>query len=120
MIWKSIRLELAGTADYPRGSPSRVYLLRLPLGANGEIDRQAVRQHPRLATVRRFWPSEPDRTGYLTAAGSGFEITYDMSLPEEGRGRLESEILRLGDSVALIEADGTRIPLRVAALEQFA
>lgn len=116
MIWKSIRLELGTTDGFPRGSPSRAYLIRLPLDEDGAIDKNALEQQPRQATVRRFWPSEPDRVGYAIPAGCGLDLAYDPHLPDGGSGKLESDALRLGECVTLTEPDGTRLPFRVAAL----
>jgi hypothetical protein len=118
MTWKSIRLELAGTADFPRGSASRSYLLRLPLGADGAIDERAIRNEPRQATVRRFWPSQPDLAGYVIRTPRGWDLTYDFHTPGAGSGRIESDALRLGDCVTLTEPDGRRLPFRVASLEK--
>ena len=42
MNWRSIRLELARTKEFPEGSASRAYLLRLPLDEKGLIDEQAL------------------------------------------------------------------------------
>ncbi|MFT4026205.1 MAG: hypothetical protein QM676_05325 [Novosphingobium sp.] len=117
MIWKTIRLELATTADYPRGSPSRAYLLRLPLGENGAIDRTALQDEPRQATVRRFWPSEPDLAGYVVPSPGGWVLAYDRAQSGNGSGKLEGNALRLGDCVTMTEPDGRRLPFRVAALE---
>lgn len=117
MMWKNIRLELAKTDNFPRGSPSRAYLLRLPLGADGGIDKVAVHNQPRRATVRRFWPSEPDMAGYAIPAAGGLDLAYDPCPPGWEIGKLESDALRLGDCVVLTEPDGTRLPFRVAALD---
>ena len=117
MIWKSIRLELATTADFPRGSPSRAYLLRLPLAENGAIDRTALQDEPRQATVRRFWPSEPDLAGYVIPSPAGWVLAYDRVVSGKGSGKLEGDALRLGDCVTMTEPDGRRLPFKVAALE---
>lgn len=117
MIWKNIRLELARTPDFPRGSPSRSYLLRLPLAENGAIDRTALHDHPREATVRRFWPSEPDLAGYVIASPAGWVLAFDRAPTGNDSGKLESDALRLGDCVTMTEPDGRRLPFRVAALE---
>lgn len=117
MTWKSIRLELAKSDNFPRGSPSRVYLFRLPLNADGSIDERAVRDLPGEATVRRFWPSEPDLAGYVLPAQRGWDLAYDPFQPGAARGRLESNALRLGDWVMLTEPDGARLPFGVVSIE---
>lgn len=117
MMWKTIRLELAKTDEFPRGSPSRSYLLRLPLGEDGAIDEAELRQQPRHATVRRFWPSQPDLAGYVVRSSRGWEIAYDLDRPEAALGRIDGEVLRLGECVTLAEPNGRRLPFRVASVE---
>ena len=51
MNWKAIRLELARTSDFPNGSASRAYLMRLPLRDDGAIDEGALDEAPEQATV---------------------------------------------------------------------
>jgi len=120
MTWTNIRLELDRTADFPRGSPSRAYLLRLPLGDDGAIDAEAVYEQPRQATARRFWPSQPDRTGYISPGLGGFDITYESSRSDPRSGRFESAAFRLGDCLQVREPDGSQRPYRVTALESLA
>jgi hypothetical protein len=40
--WNLVRLELAGTSEYPEGSASRAYMLRVPLDDAGLIDEAAL------------------------------------------------------------------------------
>ena len=117
MMWKSIRLELARTDEFPRGSPSRSYLLRLPLSDDGAIDEVELRQQPRHATVRRFWPSQPDLVGYVVRSPRGWEIAYDFERPDAALGRIDGDALRLGECVTLAEPNGRRLPFRVASVE---
>lgn len=117
MIWKSIRLELGTTPDFPRGSPSRAYLLRLPLAEDGAIDRAALQAMPHQATVRRFWPSQPDLAGYVIPSPGGWLLDYDRALPGGDSGKLEGNAFRLGECITMTEPDGRRLPFRVAALE---
>ena len=42
MNWKTIRLELAATREFPTGSAGRAFLLRLPLRDDGSIDEAEV------------------------------------------------------------------------------
>ena len=119
MNWKSIRLELARTRDFPDGSASRAYLLRLPLDESGLIDEQALRSSPALATVHRFWPNERDRSGYVVRTPKGWAMSYEPGeQDDETVFHLETHPLRLGEYVTLTEPDGTRLPFRVASLKQ--
>ena len=58
--WSLVKLEMARSAGYPFGSVSRAYFIRVPLDRIGMIDGAGVAQAPKRATVRRFWPNEPD------------------------------------------------------------
>lgn len=111
--WKSIRLELGKTADFPRGSASRVYLLRLPLDAAGLIDAAAVVHMPARATVRRFWPSQADLSGNIVNTSQGWAFDYGRGNPVC---QPDAAMLHLDKHVLLTEPDGSRLPFRVASL----
>jgi hypothetical protein len=117
MNWKTVRLELGHTSEFPKGSASRTYLLRLPLDERGGIDRGALGREPGHATVRRFWPSQPDMSGRVIETPGGWALRYD---PGEAAGeaecRLETEPVRLGACFAVAEPDGRLLPFRVAGL----
>lgn len=118
MNWQSIRLELARTKEFPEGSASRFYLLHLPLGEDGIIDADAVRKAPAQATVRRFWPNQPDLFGYVIAAPGGWAFSYKPGEDDdETVFHLETHPIRLGEYVTLTEPDGQRLPFRVASLK---
>lgn len=114
MTWSSIRLELDDTQDFPRGSASRVYLLRLPLGSDGRIDEAALLTWPARATVRRFWPNEPDRSGYVVKTPQGWALSYE----DERLVPLEPEPLLQGGHIVLTEPDGRLLPFRVSSVQQ--
>jgi hypothetical protein len=67
--WNVVRLELARTPEFPGGSASRAFMLRVPLNKEGLIDEASLARRPAMATVRRFWPNEPDQTGYVVRKG---------------------------------------------------
>lgn len=116
MNWKSIRLELAGTPDFPGGSVSRSYHLRLPLREDGHIDEAAHGRDPASATARRFWPNEPDLSGNLVRTATG----WAFSPADERCGgklfHLDDQPIRAGGQVIVHDAHG-RLPFRVARLE---
>lgn len=117
MTWTTVRLELARTPDFPAGSPSRAYLLRLPLGEDGLIDEAELDKAPGRATVRRFWPSQPDLVGYVIRTPEGWAFSYEPGEDDdEAVFHLETHPLRLGDYVTLTEPDGQRLPFRVASM----
>jgi len=65
MNWRSIRLELARTRDFPEGSVGRAFLVRLPLSDSDVVDHSAVAAAPSRATVQRHWSTEADQRGQL-------------------------------------------------------
>lgn len=114
MTWTTIRLELARTREFPNGSPAHAYVLRLPLTQDGTIDPQEFDARPELATVRRFWPGEPERSGYIIHKGGGWAFSYAVGEEDdETIFHLESHPLRIGDYLTLTEPDGDKWPYQV-------
>jgi len=112
--WSLVRLELGRTPEFPDGSASRAYVLRLPLDADGLIDDAAIAQRPAMATVRRFWPNEPDQQGYLIRKGKGWAFSYALGEEDDEEVfHLESHPFRAGEYVTLTEPDGSRRPFRI-------
>lgn len=119
MNWKSIRLELARTKEFPEGSASRAYLLRLPLDEQGLIDECALKQSPALATVHRYWPNERDLSGYVIRTPKGWAISYEVGEDDdETVFHLETHPIRVGEYITLTEPDGRQLPFRVSSLNQ--
>ena len=116
MPWRAIRLELAHTEEYPRGSASRAYLLRLPLGEDGAIDEALLAAAPTLATVRRFWPNEPDISGYIVRDAGGWCFCYEPCKCEAAACHVDMPKMYLGQCVTLTQPDGRQLPFRVASL----
>ena len=107
--WTLVRLELGNCSNFPKGSASRAYVLRVPLGEGGVIDEAAVAAWPARATVRRFWPNEPDRHGYLFRDGEGWAFSCKTSEDhDEGLYRLEAQSLLQREHVAITEPSGRR------------
>jgi hypothetical protein len=112
--WSLVRLELGRTPEFPEGSASRAYVLRLPLTADGLIDEAALAKRPAMATVRRFWPNEADLAGYLVRKGKGWAFSYAIGEDDdENVYHLETHPLQAGSYVTLTEPDGKRYPFRV-------
>lgn len=113
MNWKSIRLELGKTGEFPNGSASRAYLLRLPLTSEGAIDTTALDQRPDQATVRRLWPSEPDLSGHVVRLGDRLAfVARQNSIFSE----MEPKALNEGALLTVVERGGRELPFRVAKL----
>ncbi|HET9337190.1 MAG TPA: hypothetical protein VFO12_12380 [Sphingomicrobium sp.] len=127
MNWKMIRLELASSWQYPRGSAGRSYLVRLPLKDDGAIDTAALEEQPSRATVRRYWPNEADMVGQLVHTPMGYAIHYEMNgsakLNGHSNGHSEprlfqfgADAIKLGEEIFLTEPDGHQVRYRIANL----
>ena len=117
MSWKDIRVELGCAPQFPRGSPHRCYLLHLPLGESGLIDEDLVRASPKHATVRRFWPSQPDLRGHVVKTKRGWAFAYERQ--DHGVALLfEMDVtpIRLGEFITLTEPDGYRRSFSITAV----
>jgi len=114
MNWTSIRLEHGRTREFPAGSASRTYLLCLPLDEDGRIDEAALRRTPARATVRRFWPSQPDLSGHVTPTAGGWTFSYEHDSELDRFCRLEAVSLRTGDHLTLSDLQGQSLPFVVA------
>ena len=115
MTWKTVRLELAPSASFPRGSPSRAYLLRVPLDENGEIDGAMLARSPSRATARRFWSSEPDQFGHIERS-DGHWLLRCQGDRGEALFRMPALPLRLHGHITVEEPDGTSSSFRVASI----
>lgn len=114
MSWKTIGLELARTKEFPNGSPARAYRLRLPLDGDGRIVAEEFAASPALATVRRFWPNEADRAGYVIRKPGGWAFSYEVGdEDDEAVFHLETHAIKLGEYVTITEAEGEKLPFRV-------
>jgi len=117
MTWKTIRLELDASADFPQGSVSRAFLLRLPVTDDGSIDEAAFTREPGRATVRRHWPNEPDRSGPLERCRQGYSFTYSNG--HDGNHvlfHIGHSLPRPGDRIMIRDRGGENLFFRVAAL----
>lgn len=124
MTWKVIRLELASSCEFPRGSAGRSYLIRLPLTEEGEIDTLTLESQPVRATVRRYWSNEADMLGYLEHTPQGFAIRYEMNGNGKASGdadqprlRFSAASIKIGEQIFLTEPDGRELRFRVASLQ---
>ncbi|MBS1240103.1 MAG: hypothetical protein H6R45_809 [Proteobacteria bacterium] len=113
--WYRVKLELAPNDQFPKGSPGRAYLLRLPLTPAGRIDQAKLAASPEAAMVRRFWPNEPDRSGVIRRNSAGVELIF----PECGidhPAHLEDAPVVSGGTLQMTDPDGSRMAFRVVSI----
>lgn len=114
MHWRSIRLELGRTVEFPTGSVSRVFLVHLPLDDFDVVDGTVLAGSPSRATVQRHWSTEPDERGQIVSVGSDWAVRCHGK-PDRVL-RLDGAPMRLGQHVSVVDTDGTVLPLRVASV----
>lgn len=115
--WNIVKLELARTDEFPSGSASRSYLIRIPLDDQGLIDEEARAADPSRATIRRFWPNERDQSGYILKAKNGWVFSYAVGEEDdEDLFHLENHPIRRGEYITVAEPDGDRLPYRIASV----
>ena len=115
--WNIVKLELARTDGFPSGSATRSYLIRIPLDETGLIDETALEGDPGRATIRRFWPNEADRSGYVVKAKNGWVFSYAVGEEDdENLYHLENHAILQGEYVTITEPDGDRLPYRIASV----
>ena len=119
MNWNTIRLELASTVAFPRGSASRSFLLRLPLNEGGSIDDSEFERDPFQATVRRYWASEPDQVGKIQRENGAWLLHCDGERGKAVTYRLGASTLRPDLPVTIEMPDGSQLPFRVSSINPF-
>jgi hypothetical protein len=114
MTWKTIRLELARTPEFPEGSAAHAYVLRLPIDDNGFIESSALKHPVESPLVHRMWPDEPDRKGVVISRRAGWAFSYEVGdADDEGIFHLEHHPLKPGEYVTITETDGEQLPFKV-------
>lgn len=117
MAWKTVSLELARTEDFPEGSSTHAYVLRLPLDADGLVEHERLKHPDERPTVRRSWPNEHDRVGVVVAVPGGWAFSYSPGEEDdEPIFHLENHPIRPGDYLTITETDGKKLPFRVARI----
>lgn len=112
--WKNIRLELEQSPEFPKGSVSRAFLLRLPLDDNDLVDEEALLNRPRLAIVRRHWSNDPDEAGFVQKVDGA--LAMSLSGTSARMLRLDGRPIRLGQRVSVVEPDGAVLGFRIASI----
>jgi hypothetical protein len=115
-----ITLHLARTPEFPEGSNRHRYEIHAPLDAEGHLDAEAWLVERERCRVRRIWPGEPDRHGWLVhraggAGGATWWIDYDDKRDDDDEAgyRLGTHRFVAGDYVSFRGADGELQPFRI-------
>jgi hypothetical protein len=121
--FKSIRLHLARSKEYPAGSSQHGYNLVAPLDAQGRIDAELWKEHRDSCRVRRFWQGEDDQIGFLVHKPGGREharwvFDYDRSSDDDDEAgyRFGAHVFAPGEYLTLRSEDGDHT-FRVVSVE---
>lgn len=119
MTWKTIRLELARTADYPEGSSAHAYVFRVPLDDAGYIEPDLLKNAEKRPEVRRFWHGEPEQKGVVIASAKGWAFSYQVGEDDdETIFRLKDHPLKVGEYLTITETDGSELPFKVVSCHE--
>jgi hypothetical protein len=72
-VLKRIRLELARSKEFPRGSAHHGYEFVAPIDSKGHIDPQLWQKYRQHCGVRRFWNGADEEIGRLMHKPGGAE-----------------------------------------------
>ncbi len=116
---KTIRLNLARSADYPEGSASHGYRFTAPLDGEGHLDAEGWRENRDRCRVVRFWGFEEEDIGHLVHHGTGWGFHYDIDGDEgdESGYRLGSHLFVPGEYVSIRDDEGETHTFQVVTVE---
>lgn len=121
MHLKSIRLELARSAQHPQGDAQHAYVFRAPLDLTGHLDADAWQSQRDLCTVHRFDGGREVETGTLRRSSGGRWVFSYLPGTEDDEPifRLSKHVFAPGEYVTITEHDGVERTFKVASVEDW-
>lgn len=116
---KTIRLDLARTAEHPQGSSRHFYRFTAPLDADGHLDVEDWKIHRERCRVVRSWGAEEEDIGHLVhrPGGSwGFHYDIDGDEGDEAGFKLSSHRFVPGEYVSIRDDEGELHTFRVVSV----
>jgi len=115
---KTIRLELARTADHPEGDPGHAYEFRAPLDDAGFLNASAWHLVKDLCTVRRFEKNIVQEEGLLVRTSGGkWVFSYAPGDDDdEAIFKFSSHAFKSGEYITVTEHDGEQRAFRVVSV----
>jgi hypothetical protein len=125
--FKRIRLNLARSKEFPKGSSRHGYEFVAPLDSNGHIDAQLWKQHRDHCRVRRFWEGEEDEHGLLVHQPGGkghgrwvFDYDQTADTDDESGYCFGAHVFRPGEYVSIRNEEGEMHTFQVVTVEHAA
>jgi hypothetical protein len=121
---KRIRLNLARSREFPKGSPRHGYEFVAPLDVSGHIDSTLWHKYREHCRVRRFWNGE-EEVGQLIHRPGGPEqshwlFDYDGGAEDEDDEtgyRFATHAFRPGEYVSIRDEEGEMHTFQVVSVE---
>jgi hypothetical protein len=115
---RTIRLELARTAEYPEGSAQCGYEFVAPLDAEGHLHLESFKKQKDKCRVHRFWAGEKVQTGALMHLGHDrWVFSYEPGQEDdEPAFHFDRHQFVPGEYVSVTEHDGVRRPFKIVSV----
>ena len=112
-----VRLELARCREFPEGSKTHGYALRLPLDAEGRLSSGNWPRQRHHADFTRFWGEELE-SGRLVHGRHGWGLAFDDDSEVEPIFRSADHRFAEGEYISITERDGMTRTFRVVAVKR--
>lgn len=114
---RTVRLELARCQEFPEGSATHGYELKLPLTSAGKLDRDTWLKHRQDAIFRRFWGDEQEH-GQVRHRHHGWMLSFTPdNEDDEVIFRADDHHFAVGEYLSIKERDGVTRTFRIAAVK---
>jgi hypothetical protein len=120
--FKTIRLELARSKDFPNGSAIRGYEFVAPLDPSGHIDPALWQKYREHCRVLRFWGDDKQRGRLLHKPGGAeharwiFDYDTSTNADDEPGYRFGAHAFRTGEYVSVRDENDDMHTFRIASV----
>lgn len=111
----AVRLELARCREFPEGSKTHGYALRLPLDIEGRLSPSNWSRQRHSAPFVRFWGEDTEK-GRLVHGRHGWGLVFEDDNEVEPIFRSAEHRFAEGEYVSITERDGMTRTFRVTAV----
>jgi hypothetical protein len=116
-MMRTVRLEMARCHEFPEGSPTHGYELRVPLTAAGKLDRDFWLKDRQGSGFRRFWGGEEEH-GEVRHRHHGWTLSFTPHVEaDEVIFRADDHRFAVGEYLSIKEKDGVTRTFRIASIQ---